>query len=210
MALNDTFFSSSSRKRGDKASKIQREMRKVEIHRLQSQGLMDEEILASLNHIEEGQTQPRFPISRRQYYLHSLRQDIIKKQLAERDELFLVDLDETVEGLKEARRINGTIMRNPSIAPSTRLKAIELNIVLLTTILKIKYEGKAFTKGLGTLVEKSKRLQQRGKRRANYDGSFENEISTTGTTAIYPNDFITFPTSTAASSDSEVDPQAKY
>ena len=117
-------------------------MRKTEIHRLQAQGLTDEKILASLKYIEEGQTHPRFPISRRQYYrnLQSLKNDIIKKQLAERDELFLVDLDETIEGLKEARRINGNIMRNPSIDPSTRLKTIELNVVLFTTILKIKYE----------------------------------------------------------------------
>lgn len=54
-------------------------------------------------------------------------------------------------------------MRNPSIDPSTRLKAIELDVFLLTTILKIKYEGKAFIKSLRTLVEKSKRLQQKQK-----------------------------------------------
>lgn len=64
MALNDTFFSSSSRKRVDKASKIQREMRKTEIYRLQIQGLTDEEILASFNRIEKGQEHPRYPISR--------------------------------------------------------------------------------------------------------------------------------------------------
>ena len=126
------------------------------------------------------------------------------KQLAERDELFLVDLDETIEGLKEARRINGNLMRNPSIDPLTRLKAIELNVMLLTTILKIKYEGKAIIKGLKALVEKSKRLQQKQK------GS-ENEIRSTATTAIYPNDFITFPSSsTEISTDSGADPQAKY
>jgi hypothetical protein len=76
----------------------------------------------------------------------------------------LVDLDETVEGLKQARRINGNIMRNQSIDPSLRLKAIELDVVLLTTILKIKYEGKAFIRGLGTLVEKSRQLQRKEKR----------------------------------------------
>ncbi|HEU4447813.1 MAG TPA: hypothetical protein VFR94_24280 [Nitrososphaeraceae archaeon] len=207
MAPNDTFFPSSMRRKGDKSSKMQREMRKTEIYRLQAQGLTDEEILASLNRVEEGQEHPHFPISRRQYYrdLQSLRNDIIKRQLAERDELFLVDLDETVEGLKEARRLNGDIMRNPSIDPSTRLKAIELDAFLLTTILKIKYEGKAFIKGLGTLVEKSKRLQQKQKEKAS-----ENEIRSTVTTGIYPNDFITFPTSASTSSDSGVDPQAKY
>ena len=205
MALNDTIFSSSTRKRGDKASKIQREMRMTEIHRLQVKGLTDEEILASLNHIEKGQTHPRFPISRLQYYrdLQSLRNDIIKKQLAECDELFLVDLNETVEGLKEARR---NIIHSPSTDPSLRLRAIELEVVLLTTILKIKYEGKAFIKGLGTLVEKSKQLQRKHKEKAS-----ENEIRSTATTAIYPNDFITFPSSsTEISTDSGADPQAKY
>jgi hypothetical protein len=93
----------------------------------------------------------------------------------------LVDLDETIEGLKEARRINGNIMRNPSIDPSTRLKAIELNVFLFTTILRIKYEGKAFIKGIGTLVENSRRLQQRQKKKAS-----ENEIKSAVTTGVYP------------------------
>ena len=81
MALNDTSFSSFMRTRGDKSNKIQREMRKTEIYRLQAQGLPDEEILASLNRIGEGLEYPRFPISRRQYYrdLQSLRNDIIKR-----------------------------------------------------------------------------------------------------------------------------------
>lgn len=96
-------------------------------------------------------------------------------------------------------------MRNPSIDPLTRLKAIELDAFLLTTILKIKYEGKAFIKGIGTLVEKSRRLQHKQKEKGS-----ENEIRRTVTTGIYPNDFITFPTSAATTSDSGVDPQAKY
>ena len=65
MAPNDTFFPSSMRRKGDKSSKMQREMRKTEIYRLQAQGLMDEEILASLNHIEEGQNILVLAISRR-------------------------------------------------------------------------------------------------------------------------------------------------
>ena len=93
----------------------------------------------------------------------------------------MVDLDETVEGLKQARRINGNIMRNQSIDPSLRLKAIELDVVLLTTILKIKYEGKAFIRGLGTLVEKSRQLQrkEKEKQKVHYDRSMEKEIRTT-------------------------------
>ncbi|HEU4446002.1 MAG TPA: hypothetical protein VFR94_15130 [Nitrososphaeraceae archaeon] len=75
---------------------------------------------------------------------------------------------------------------------------------MLTTILKIKYEGKAFIKGLGTLVEKSRRLQQKQK-------ASENEIRSTVATGIYPNDFITFPSSSPIESlDSVTDPQAKY
>lgn len=71
---------------------------------------------------------------------------------------------------------------------------------------KIKYEGKAFIKGLGTLVEKSKRLQQKQKERAS-----KNEIRSTVNTGIYPNDFIAFPSSSPSESlDSVTDPQAKY
>jgi hypothetical protein len=36
------------------------------------------------------------------------------------------------------------------------------------------------------------------------------KIKSPVTTGVYPNDFITFPTSSATSSDSRVDPQAKY
>jgi hypothetical protein len=96
-------------------------------------------------------------------------------------------------------------MRNLSIDPSTRLKAIELDVVLITTILKIKYEGKAFIKGLGTLVEKSKQLHYKQKEKGS-----ENEIRRTVTTGIYPNDFITFPSSSqTTNSNSGLDPQAK-
>jgi hypothetical protein len=97
------------------------------------------------------------------------------------------------------------------VRPSIRLKAIELNVFLLTTIIKIKYEGKAFIKGIGTLVEKSRRLRKQMQKQRAHDDRFESEIRSTVTTAISPNDFITFPSSSpAASSDPGEDPQAKY
>lgn len=76
---------------------------------------------------------------------------------------------------------------------------------------KIKYEGEAFIKGLETLVKKSRHLQQKGKRRTNYDINSESEIRSTVTTAISPNDF-TFSSSSSPPSSlhSLTDSQAKY
>jgi len=107
-----------------------------EIYRLLLDGMTSEEIKGSLN------------ISDRNYtkYMQKLRDNIVNDQLAKRQEYFLQDIDITRERLLADKRHLQAIITNPEASVKDKLAAINSDIQLNITLLKLEYEGRLFVK----------------------------------------------------------------
>lgn len=107
-----------------------------EIYRLLLDGITAEEIKRSRN------------ISDRNYtkYMQKLRENIISDQLAKRQEYFLLDIDITRERLLDDKRQLQSIITNPDASVKDKLDAINSDIALNITLMKLEYEGSLFVK----------------------------------------------------------------
>jgi hypothetical protein len=105
-----------------------------EIYRLLLDGITSEEIKRSRN------------ISDRNYtkYMQKLRDNTISDQLAKRQEYFLLDIDTARERLLADKRQLQAIINNPNAAVKDKLDAINSDIQLNITLMKLEYEGSLF------------------------------------------------------------------
>ena len=101
-----------------------------EIYHLLLEGFSPQEIKTSRN------------ISDRNYtkYMQKLRDNIISNQLAKRQEYFLLDIDITRESLLADKRHLQAIIINPNTAVKDKLGAINSDITLNITLMKLEYE----------------------------------------------------------------------
>lgn len=99
-----------------------------EIYRLFLDGVTSEEIKSSRN------------ISDRNYtkYMQKLRDQMISNQLAKRQEYFLLDIDVTRERLLADKRQLQAIITNPNNAVKDKLDAINADIALNITLMKLE------------------------------------------------------------------------
>jgi hypothetical protein len=116
-----------------------------EIYRLLLEGISQQEIKRSCN------------ISNRNFtkYMQKLRDYIISDQLAKRQEYFLLDIDITRERLLADKRYLHTIITNPNASVKDKLDAINSDIQLNVTLMKLEYEGSLFIKNQLTTYAKS-------------------------------------------------------
>ncbi len=107
-----------------------------EIYRLLLDGIVPEEIKRGRN------------ISDRNYtkYMQKLRDQIITNQLAKRQEYFLQDIDVTRERLLADKRQLQAIITNPDASDKDKLDAINSDIQLNITLMRLEYEGSLFVK----------------------------------------------------------------
>jgi hypothetical protein len=105
-----------------------------EIYRLLLEGISQQEIKSSRN------------ISDRNYtkYMKKLRDHIINNQLSKRREYFLQDIDIARERLLADKRHLQAIITNPDASVKDRLDAINSDIQLNITLMKLEYEGSLF------------------------------------------------------------------
>jgi hypothetical protein len=85
-------------------------------------------------------------ISDRNYtkYMQKLRDNIISNQLAKRQEYFLLDIEITRERLLSDKRQLQAIITNPNASVKDKLDAINSDIALNITLMKLEYEGSLF------------------------------------------------------------------
>ena len=85
-------------------------------------------------------------ISDRNYtkYMQKLHERIINEQLAKRQEYFLQDIDIARERLLADKRHLQAIITNPDTTVKDKLDAINSDIALNTTLMKLEYEGSLF------------------------------------------------------------------
>ena len=107
-----------------------------EIYRLLLNGTRPQEIKSSRN------------ISDRNYtkYMQKLRDQIINNQLAKRQEYFLLDIDLTRERFLADKRQLQAIITNPNASVKDRIDAINSDIQLNITLMRLEYEGSLFVK----------------------------------------------------------------
>jgi hypothetical protein len=105
-----------------------------EIYRLLLEGISQQEIKSSRT------------ISDRNYtkYMQKLRDNIISNQLAKRHEYFLLDIEITRERLLADKRQLQAIITNPNASVKDKLDAINSDIALNITLMKLEYEGSLF------------------------------------------------------------------
>jgi hypothetical protein len=85
-------------------------------------------------------------ISDRNYtkYMQKLRDNIISNQLAKRQEYFLLDIEITRERLLSDKRQLQAIITNHNASVKDKLDAINSDIALNITLMKLEYEGSLF------------------------------------------------------------------
>jgi chaperonin GroEL (HSP60 family) len=107
-----------------------------EIYRLLLDGVSPQEIKRSRN------------ISDRNYtkYVQKLRDNIISDQLSKRQQYFLLDIDIARERLLADKRQLQSIITNPDASVKDKLDAINSDIALNITLMRLEYEGSLFVK----------------------------------------------------------------
>ncbi|MDQ6862324.1 MAG: hypothetical protein M3044_00725 [Thermoproteota archaeon] len=107
-----------------------------EIYRLLLDGVSPEDIKRSRN------------ISDRNYtkYMQKLRDNILRHQLSKRHEYFLQDIDIARERLLGDKRQLQAIITNSNASIKDKLDAINSDIQLNITLMKLEYEGSLFVK----------------------------------------------------------------
>ena len=105
-----------------------------EIYHLLLEGFSPQEIKRSRN------------ISDRNYtkYMDKLHKRIINEQLAKRQEYFLQDIDIARERLLADKRHLQAIITNPNASVKDKLEAINSDIALNITLMRLEYEGSLF------------------------------------------------------------------
>jgi hypothetical protein len=79
-------------------------------------------------------------------YMQKLRDTIISDQVAKRQEYFLLDIDLTGKRLLADKRQLQAIITNRNTSVRDKLDAINSNIALNITLMKLEYEGSLFVK----------------------------------------------------------------
>jgi hypothetical protein len=78
--------------------------------------------------------------------MQKLRDNIISDQVAKRQEYFLLDIDLTGKRLLADKRQLQAIITNRNTSVRDKLDAINSNIALNITLMKLEYEGSLFVK----------------------------------------------------------------
>ena len=76
--------------------------------------------------------------------MQKLRDHLINNQLAKRQEYFLLDIDITRERLLADKRQLQAIITNSNASVKDKLVAINSDIILNITLMKLEYEGSLF------------------------------------------------------------------
>jgi hypothetical protein len=99
-----------------------------------------------LDGITPGEIKKSRNISDRNYtkYMQKLRDNIISNQLAKRHEYFLLDIDITRERLLADKRHLHAIITNSNVLVKDKLDAINSDIQLNITLMRLEYEGSLF------------------------------------------------------------------
>jgi hypothetical protein len=78
--------------------------------------------------------------------MKKLRDNIISDQLSKRQEYFLLDIDITRERLLADKRHLQAIITNPDASVKDKLDAINSDVRLNITFMRLEYEGSLFVK----------------------------------------------------------------
>jgi hypothetical protein len=138
---------------GRKTNEIERELRLTEIYRQTILGIPDQDIRKN----------PKVNVSYAQYQrdIKAIKNRVVTQEVNKRREMFLYDMHIAIDQLLQDKRYNFKIITDEKSPPELRQHAIEFDASLNTTILKIKYEGSLFLRGIDYRAgENIRHLQQ--------------------------------------------------
>jgi hypothetical protein len=138
---------------GRKTNEVERQLRLTEIYRQTILGIPDQDI----------RTHKKVDVSPAQYQrdIKAIRNRIVTEEVNKRREYFLQDMHVAVDRLLQDKRLNFRIIQAENTPVEVRQRAIEFDASLNTTILKIKYEGSLFLRGIDYRAgENLRHLQQ--------------------------------------------------